>query len=100
MARKRKGVQLEEDMIDVDSSQESDDFKFEDERGSDCDKLSDACAKNIYSYVGAEDSKKHATYKELMKDYADIKIMKRKLALALTSQGNNAQQVKKKQSCF
>ncbi|CAN6363222.1 unnamed protein product [Urochloa humidicola] len=81
MARKRN-----RELIRVESSQESDDFKFDGENDSDTEKLNDADVQNIYSYIGVEDSINCTACKELLKDYADIKILKRKLALALSCQ--------------
>ncbi|CAO2165562.1 unnamed protein product [Urochloa humidicola] len=83
------------DLIDIQSSQESDDLKFDEENDSDSKNPTDANVKNIYSCLGDADSSKQAAYKELMKDYADIKIMKRKLALALSCQATNVESVKK-----
>ncbi|CAM0144675.1 unnamed protein product [Urochloa decumbens] len=95
MAHRRKVAELEQVLIDVESSQELDDFSFEDESVSEFQRLSDGRAENTYSFVGDEGSSKHAAYNELIKDYAEIKIMKRKLALALNCQATKAQSMKK-----
>ncbi|CAL4911061.1 unnamed protein product [Urochloa decumbens] len=82
MARKRPV-----DFIDIGSSQESDDVAFGD--GSEPPNVSqiDGLHGSENLYFGHPEESDHAAYEEVMKDYAAIKVLKRKLVLGLSRLG-------------
>ncbi|XP_039827381.1 uncharacterized protein LOC120689112 [Panicum virgatum] len=100
MVRKRSNV-----CINIDSSQDCDSVESEDIFGSEDifdSEDNHSCASHgiDHSHDGDHERIKRAAYKEVLKDFADIKILKRKLALSLSREETKSISVKPSKDAF
>ncbi|CAM0149038.1 unnamed protein product [Urochloa decumbens] len=81
------------DVVEVESSEGSDDAYFDD-NDSDNENHRHNYHGSNFPYVGDEDKIKRDAYKQVMKEYAELKIIKRKLAMSLSCEASKQQCLK------
>ncbi|XP_039841596.1 uncharacterized protein LOC120701852 [Panicum virgatum] len=92
--KKRKAV------IDLESSEECDAGKFDGLYDSESDLHIDVDNLSDHSYSPDDDSVKRAAYKQLLKEYTEIKLLTRKLALSLSKEEKKSHSLKRPKDAF
>ncbi|CAL5078407.1 unnamed protein product [Urochloa decumbens] len=83
------------DVVEVESSEGSDDAYFDDNDSDNENHRHNYHGSNYqFPYVGDEDKIKRDAYKQVMKEYAELKIIKRKLAMSLSCEASKQQCLK------
>ncbi|CAL5013372.1 unnamed protein product [Urochloa decumbens] len=95
MGRKRHN-----NFIDLESSEDPDDTNLLDGSESLSDSDNECLRESHYSFAGNDECLEHATYKKILKDYAELKHLKKKFALALSRQEDHNKRVNKSKDAF
>ncbi|CAL5095021.1 unnamed protein product [Urochloa decumbens] len=95
MARKRHN-----NFVDLESSEDPDDTNLLDGSESLSDSDNECVRESHYSFAGNDQCLEHATYKQILKDYAELKYLKKKFDLALSRQEDHNKHVNKSKDAF
>ncbi|CAL4888192.1 unnamed protein product [Urochloa decumbens] len=90
MGRKR-----DNNFVDLGSSEDLDDTNLLDGSESPPDSDNECLHESHCPFVGNDESLEHAAYKQILKDYAELKHLKKKFALALSRQEDHNKRVNK-----
>ncbi|CAL4958930.1 unnamed protein product [Urochloa decumbens] len=94
------GRKWDNNFVDLGSSEDSDDIDILDGFESLPDSDNEYLHESQYSGAGDDESLKRSTYKQILKDYAELKHLKKKFELALSRQEGNNKRVSKPKDAF